>query len=167
MKTIFLFSFLFCLIALPVLGETSEDTVKTDIAVIKTEIKNLNEKIDDKFESINSRFEGINGKFESKRILTDKITSSLPASVFLWRFLLSVRLYGVSWRTDGVEKTAPSKNKLRRLHRKSKRSNDSEPSTHNTAYTLVSNITMTPNIKLCVSVLASKPSRSKDFPVRS
>ena len=65
MKTIFLFSFLFCVVVLPVLGETSEDTVKTDIAVIKTEIKNLNEKIDDKFESINDKFEGINGKFDS------------------------------------------------------------------------------------------------------
>ena len=65
MKTIFLFPFLLCVIVLPVLGETSEDTVKTDIAVIKTEIKNLNEKIDDKFEGINDKFEGINGKFES------------------------------------------------------------------------------------------------------
>ena len=65
MKTIFLFLFLLCVIVLPVLGETSEDTVKTDIAVIKTEIKNLNEKIDDKFDSINDKFEGINGKFES------------------------------------------------------------------------------------------------------
>ena len=65
MKTIFLFSFLFCLIALLALGETSEDTVKTDIAVIKTEIKNLNEKIDDKFDSINDKFDSINGKFDS------------------------------------------------------------------------------------------------------
>lgn len=65
MKTIFLFSFLLCTIVLPVLGETSEDTVKTDIAVIKTEIKNLNEKIDDKFESINDKFKGIDSKFES------------------------------------------------------------------------------------------------------
>ena len=69
MKTIFLFSFLFCLIALLALGETSEDTVKTDLAVIKTEVKNLNEKIDDKFESINDKFESIeknfDGKFES------------------------------------------------------------------------------------------------------
>ena len=65
MKTIFLFPFLLCVIVLPVLGETSEDTVKTDIAVIKTEIKNLNEKIDDKFEGINDKFEGINGKFDS------------------------------------------------------------------------------------------------------
>ena len=65
MKAIFLFSFLLCVVAIPVLGETSEDTVKTDIAVIKTEIKNLNNKIDDKFESINDKFEGINGKFES------------------------------------------------------------------------------------------------------
>ena len=65
MKTIFLFPFLLSVIVLPVLGETSEDTVKTDIAVIKTEIKNLNEKIDDKFEGINDKFEGINGKFES------------------------------------------------------------------------------------------------------
>ena len=65
MKTIFLFPFLLCVIVLPVLGETSEDTVKTDIAVIKTEIKNLNEKIDDKFDSINDKFDSINGKFDS------------------------------------------------------------------------------------------------------
>ena len=65
MKTIFLFLFLLCVIVLPVLGETSEDTVKTDIAVIKTEIKNLNEKIDDKFEGINDKFDSINGKFDS------------------------------------------------------------------------------------------------------
>ena len=65
MKTIFLFLFLLCVIVLPVLGETSEDTVKTDIAVIKTEIKNLNEKIDDKFEGINGKFDSINGKFDS------------------------------------------------------------------------------------------------------
>ena len=65
MKTIFLFLFLLCVIVLPVLGETSEDTVKTDIAVIKTEIKNLNEKIDDKFDSINGKFDSINGKFDS------------------------------------------------------------------------------------------------------
>ena len=65
MKTIFLFLFLLCVIVLPVLGETSEDTVKTDIAVIKTEIKNLNEKIDDKFDSINDKFDSINGKFDS------------------------------------------------------------------------------------------------------
>ena len=57
MKTIFLFSFLFSLIALLALGETSEDTVKTDLAVIKTEVKNLNEKIDDKFESIEKNFD--------------------------------------------------------------------------------------------------------------
>ena len=65
MKAIFLFLFLLCVIVLPVLGETSEDTVKTDIAVIKTEIKNLNEKIDDKFDSINDKFDSINGKFDS------------------------------------------------------------------------------------------------------
>ena len=65
MKTIFLFLFLLCVIVLPVLGETSEDTVKTDIAVIKTEVKNLNEKIDDKFDSINDKFDSINGKFDS------------------------------------------------------------------------------------------------------
>ena len=65
MKATFLFSFLLCVIVLPVLGETSEDTVKTDIAVIKTEIKNLNEKIDDKFEGINDKFKGIDSKFES------------------------------------------------------------------------------------------------------
>ena len=64
MKTIFLFSILFCLIALLALGETSEDTVKTDIAVIKTEVKNLNEKIDDKFESINGKFESIEKRFD-------------------------------------------------------------------------------------------------------
>ena len=64
MKTIFLFSILLCVIALPALGETSENTIETDIAVIKTEIKNLNEKIDDKFEGINDKFEGINYKFE-------------------------------------------------------------------------------------------------------
>ena len=64
MKTIFLFLFLLCVIVLPVLGETSEDTVKTDIAVIKTEIKNLNEKIDDKFESINGKFESIEKNFD-------------------------------------------------------------------------------------------------------
>lgn len=57
MKAIFLFSFLLCIVALPAFGETSEDTVKTDIAVIKTEIKNLNEKIDDKFESIEKNFD--------------------------------------------------------------------------------------------------------------
>ena len=64
MRTIFLFSFLFCLIALLALGETSEDTVKTDIAVIKTEVKNLNEKIDDKFENINGKFESIEKRFD-------------------------------------------------------------------------------------------------------
>ena len=64
MKTIFLFLFLLCVIVLPVLGETSEDTAKTDIAVIKTEIKNLNEKIDDKFESINGKFESIEKNFD-------------------------------------------------------------------------------------------------------
>ena len=64
MKTIFLFLFLLCVIVLPVLGETSEDTVKTDIAVIKTEIKNLNEKIDDKFESINGKFESLEKNFD-------------------------------------------------------------------------------------------------------
>ena len=64
MKTIFLFSFLFCLIALLALGETSEDTVKTDIAVIKTEVKNLNEKIDDKFEGINGKFESLEKRFD-------------------------------------------------------------------------------------------------------
>ena len=64
MKTIFLFLILLCVIALPALGETSENAIETDIAVIKTEIKNLNEKIDDKFEGINGKFEGINGKFE-------------------------------------------------------------------------------------------------------
>ena len=64
MKTILLFSFLFCVVVLPVLGETSEDTVKTDIAVIKTEIKNLNEKIDDKFETINGKFESIEKNFD-------------------------------------------------------------------------------------------------------
>ena len=64
MKTIFLFLFLLCVIVLPVLGETSEDTVKTDIAVIKTEIKNLNEKIDDKFDSINDKFDSIEKNFD-------------------------------------------------------------------------------------------------------
>ena len=57
MKTIFLFSILLCVIALPALGETSENAIETDIAVIKTEIKNLNEKIDDKFEGIEKNFD--------------------------------------------------------------------------------------------------------------
>ena len=48
----------------PVLGETSEDTVKTDIAVIKTEVKNLNKKIDDKFESLNGKFESLEKRFD-------------------------------------------------------------------------------------------------------
>ena len=57
MKTILLCLILFCAIAMPALGETSENTIETDIAVIKTEIKNLNEKIDDKFESIEKNFD--------------------------------------------------------------------------------------------------------------
>ena len=57
MKTIFLLSLLLCVIALPALGETAENTIETDIAVIKTEIKNLNEKIDDKFEGIEKNFD--------------------------------------------------------------------------------------------------------------
>ena len=46
-----------CVIALPALGETSENAIETDIAVIKTEIKNINEKIDDKFEGIEKNFD--------------------------------------------------------------------------------------------------------------
>ena len=85
MKTIVFSLLLFSPIVLPLYAQSEVDDtlkadvhelktdvqeLKTDVLVIKTDLKNLKENVT----------KGLTGL---KRILTDKITSSLPASVYL------------------------------------------------------------------------------------
>ena len=66
MKTVLLFSIVFCTIAMPLCAqsEVSDDTLKTDIAVIQTEIRNLSKNLDDKFDSLEKRFDSIEKNFD-------------------------------------------------------------------------------------------------------
>ena len=77
MKTALLLSVLFCVIAMPVVSETPENTVETDIAVIKTEIKNLNSKMDDKFKAVDDKFKAVDDKFEDLGKRLDKRFESI------------------------------------------------------------------------------------------
>jgi len=65
MKTLLLFSILFCVIAMPLRAETQEiseikddiATIKTDLAVLTSEVKNLKE-------NVNKRFDGVEKGFD-------------------------------------------------------------------------------------------------------
>ena len=96
MKTLLLFSILFCAIALPALGQTSENTIETDIAVIKTEIKNLNEKIDDKFGSVDDKFGSLEKRFDSIEKNFDRQNAIMIACVAIPMGLITLL---IAWRS--------------------------------------------------------------------
>ena len=99
MKTILLFSILFCAIAMSLRAQSqvSDDTLKTDIAVIQTELKNLKETIDNGFGNVETRFGNVEKRFDSIEKNFDRLNNIIvPASVYRWRFLRSVRLCGAS-----------------------------------------------------------------------
>ena len=72
MKTILLFSILFCAFAMPLCAETQEiseikddiATIKTDLAVLTSEVKNLKETIDKGFGNVETRFDSIEKGFD-------------------------------------------------------------------------------------------------------
>ena len=65
MKTILLFSILFCAIAMPLRAQTQElseikddiATIKTDLAVLTTEVNNLKVNVNERFDGIEKNFD--------------------------------------------------------------------------------------------------------------
>ena len=72
MKTILLFSILFCVIAIPLRAQAQEiseikddiTTLKTDLAVLTTEVKAFKENVNERFDGIDKRFDGIDKRFD-------------------------------------------------------------------------------------------------------
>ena len=97
MRILLLLSILFCLVGFPVLAETPNNDIKTDIADIKTdiaviqsEIKNPNDKINDRFNNINNRFDGIEKNFDRLNnviIACIAIPMAIIAILIRWRSL--------------------------------------------------------------------------------
>ena len=65
MKTLLLFSILFCVIAMPLRAETQEiSEIKDDIAIIKTDLAVLTSEVKNLKENVNERFDGVEKGFD-------------------------------------------------------------------------------------------------------
>ena len=72
MKTLLLFSILFCVIAMPLRAETQEiseikadiATIKTDLAVLTSEFKAFKENVNERFDRIDKDFDRIDKDFD-------------------------------------------------------------------------------------------------------
>ena len=85
MKTILMFSLLFCIITHSAHAEPSQNSVETDIAVIKTEIKNLKE-------SMNTGFANVQKQFENVQKNLDRIISIIIACIGIPMVFLTIGL---------------------------------------------------------------------------
>ncbi len=64
MKTIFVLLIFFSFITLPVLSQTPQSAVETDIAVIKTEIINLKENVNNGFNNVKKDLDNLEENFQ-------------------------------------------------------------------------------------------------------
>ena len=96
MKTILLFSILFCAFAMSLRAQSqaSDDTLKTDIAVIQTELKNLKETIDKGFSNVETRFDSIeknfDGRFDSIEKNFDRLNNIIIACIGIPLAILAI-----------------------------------------------------------------------------
>ena len=110
MKTILLFSILFCTFAMSLRAQSqvSDDTLKTDIAVIQTELKNLKETIDKGFDNVEKRFGNVETRFDSIEKNFDRLNNIIIACIGIPLAILAIgaTVWGIlTHRRSGKDRT--------------------------------------------------------------